>query len=185
MTEPWPDSTVSVAFIPRQLRGSDQWRFVLRRINPGARAPLRFAVSGPRFLTPYLGFVGEFLALMHWVNAPASVLVVSFMAVGLLVPLRLWRTKRALMATMGPSATYEVGVGPTGATVQTSVRSLRVRWTVGTTLIVTLHEVTIRFPTLDVINVPVRAFRDDVHLGQFVTVVRSGLATAPVPSAHA
>ena len=173
-----PAAEVAVSFVPHRLRAADQWRFVLRRVYPRAVDPLRSALVRWAFMTGYLALVGAFVGFVLSPALPPA-LMAGCGAVGAQVlPWRIRRIKRLLLRGMGPAEVYTVTVGPAGATVENATRVLLLRWVGATGVLVTAHEVVIRYRTLDVVSVPARTFDDDAHLGRFVTLARSRIADA-------
>ena len=175
--EPHPPE-VSVAVALLRLSAVEQWRYVLRRVYPRSRDPIRTGVVRTLLLTGYLAFVGAFVALLGQMIPAPWTLAVAGAVCSLLWPRRLWSVKRASIALWRRSDTFEVDLGPAGIAIRSAFQVLTVRWGGIDDLISTPREVVIRLRSGAVLSIPARAFRDDAHLGRFVTTVRSRMTAA-------
>ena len=169
-------SEVAVSFAPRQLRPADRWRFVLRRIDPRSRDPIRAAVWRCLLLTADLAGSGALASILSEGRVPLLPMVALGVAASVVQPYRLWRIERLLLGRfVGPEA-YAVTLGPAGATVATETRVLLLRWAGATGVLATAAEVVLQFRAGDVATAPASAFDDEAHLARFVAVARSHVA---------
>lgn len=163
----------SVDFAPRQLSPVDQGRFILRRLYPRARDPVRYAVVRSLLGVGYFGIVGAFLAVIGATPLHPALMTVIGMGVALIPPLQQWRTVRASLRTVGEWEVWAVDLDAIGVTVRTADRTALVLWRAAKGVLVTPREVVIQFRIRDVVSVPTPVFRDTSHRDRFIAFARA------------
>ena len=176
---------VSVTFKPEALTSLEEWRMVLVRLAPRSRRPaLRIAILIVYFCGS-CAVVGFGLGTMGSPGLDPGTMALAGFGIGLMIPLRYWLVKRALIKALRGVGPITVELARDSVTILSRDRATRVDWPGVLGLRANSTEVVIRYRAGDLSWIPTRVFADPDHESRFLQLAGFGLRVVVGGVGHA